>query len=485
MKKMIFGAFVLGLAFIAMPALTRAATTWDTTGSYVVSFEYLGGFYDHDVSLVQDGSDMLTGSGGHPAGGPHVYTWVLTSGSVVGDTITFTADYTASADAVVPQTTMNVTGTIAPDGTMSGTWTDNYQGGARAGTWETTSGAAVEDADGPVTSDVAVSGTTLTANVDDTTTGGSLIDSAEYSLNGGAWTNMNASDSSFDEIEEDVTAALGALGGGIYNVCVRGTDVADNTGDAACTTFTVEAPASVVSGGGSLYGKGGKKTWTFGSDITLAVDGEAGGHLTIVNHTTKVTCNLDEISGLSISGNTATFTASGDCNDSSSKTGLFTIVDNGEPGTGDTITVSGGFTIATTLLGGGNFQVNDTAPAGTYTLYADGSTSCPGADDLSDPDGSVLLTPKPGAVDYTINLVGAEPNRLYSVAISQEPSCSAAYFDAVTFTTDSNGDATHSGTYTVASGAYNLLVNIYTDAGGLSDAKHREISTTDAFVFVP
>ena len=40
-------------------------------------------------------------------------------------------NYTATADAVEPQTTMNVTGTIASDGSMSGTWTDNYQAGER------------------------------------------------------------------------------------------------------------------------------------------------------------------------------------------------------------------------------------------------------------------------------------------------------------------------------------------------------------------
>jgi len=38
---------------------------------------------------------------------------------------------------------MHVMGTIAPDGTMSGTWSDNYQAGTRTGTWTTTSGNAV------------------------------------------------------------------------------------------------------------------------------------------------------------------------------------------------------------------------------------------------------------------------------------------------------------------------------------------------------
>jgi hypothetical protein len=134
---------MLGSMLFVAPVSTQAVTAplWNVTGTYVFSFEY-GSPYLHDVTLVQDALGNLTGSGGNPAGGPHVYTWVLTSGSVSGNAITFTADYTASPDAVTPQTTMIVTGTIAPNGTMSGTWSDNYQGNVRNGTWSTT-GAAV------------------------------------------------------------------------------------------------------------------------------------------------------------------------------------------------------------------------------------------------------------------------------------------------------------------------------------------------------
>ncbi len=146
MIKKILNSFI-GLSVIlspfavALPAYA-AAPEWQTTGSYVINMEYLGPTYAHDLTLVQDGLGGLTGGGGHPAAGPHAYTWVLTSGSVSSSTIDFLANYTASADAVTPQTTMHVMGTIAPGGTMSGTWTDNYAGGARAGSWSTSSGTA-------------------------------------------------------------------------------------------------------------------------------------------------------------------------------------------------------------------------------------------------------------------------------------------------------------------------------------------------------
>lgn len=124
----------------AVPALA-ATPNWNTSGAYVVAFTYLGTDYAHDMTLVQDGAGLLTGSGGSPSGS-NVYTWVITSGSVSADTIDFFANYTATADAVTPQTVMHVTGTIAPNGSLSGTWSDNYQGGERSGTWSSTSGTA-------------------------------------------------------------------------------------------------------------------------------------------------------------------------------------------------------------------------------------------------------------------------------------------------------------------------------------------------------
>lgn len=132
-------ALLVPFAF-TMPALAESPM-WDTTGAYVVAVEYQGTDYMHDMSLTQDEEGDLVGNGGSPAGS-NVYEWELTSGMVSGDTIDFLADYTATEDAVTPQTTMHVVGTIAEDGTMSGTWSDNYGGNDRSGTWTSTSGNA-------------------------------------------------------------------------------------------------------------------------------------------------------------------------------------------------------------------------------------------------------------------------------------------------------------------------------------------------------
>lgn len=133
------------LASLALPSLVfpvlAVSPTWDTTGDYVLSMKYLGSDYDHDVTLAQDEHGNLTGNGGSPAG-DNTYLWTIQDGMVTGNLIEFTADYTATPDAVTPQTTITVEGIIALDGTMSGTWSDNYSGGDRSGTWDTAAGAA-------------------------------------------------------------------------------------------------------------------------------------------------------------------------------------------------------------------------------------------------------------------------------------------------------------------------------------------------------
>jgi hypothetical protein len=94
----------------------------------------------------------------------------------------------------------------------------------------------------------------ITANVDDTDTGGSNIKSAEYSLDGGVtWDPMDAQDGFFDEVSEDVeaTGVYAPSEAGIYDLCVRGTDDADNTGPMECIMVVVYDPSGgFVTGGG-------------------------------------------------------------------------------------------------------------------------------------------------------------------------------------------------------------------------------------------
>ena len=92
---------------------------------------------------------------------------------------------------------------------------------------------------------------TLSAAVEDTATGGSSIVSAEVQIDGGAWMPMQASDGTFDEPTENVSATIGPLASAGAPVCVRGTDVAQNTSAPTCTLLVVFDPsAGFVTGGG-------------------------------------------------------------------------------------------------------------------------------------------------------------------------------------------------------------------------------------------
>jgi hypothetical protein len=111
-------------------------TGWDLTGSYKIQFTLNPGQVPaalYDLTLTQTGN-VLIGTGVYDG-----YAWTV-AGSVADDGLTFAATYTSGAIG----TTMNVVGTIASDGSMSGTWTDNFPppGGVRDGTWYSTSGEA-------------------------------------------------------------------------------------------------------------------------------------------------------------------------------------------------------------------------------------------------------------------------------------------------------------------------------------------------------
>ncbi|HEY4493280.1 MAG TPA: hypothetical protein VJB98_01535 [Candidatus Paceibacterota bacterium] len=395
MKK--FVVYVLAaLALMAAPAVGMAYSDWDLTGTYTVEFTCVtncSGMYPHSmtVSSMDVMSGLFSGTGYYipdPS-----YAWDLNGTSTDSD-VTAHILYTGSNAGYY----VDMIGTVAGDGTMSGT---AVSGSGQTFTWETTSGAATP---------------------------------AEF---------------------------------------------------------------TVVNGGGNIYDTRGKKIWTFGSEVRVDSDGVlSGGHFTLQNHQSKLTCHFMDISNLVIATTTtsdvADFDATGECSDNTTKTVHITIEDMGEPGAKvDRITITGDLSFGPRVIDGGNFQVNGdlyadlSAPdSEDFTLYADGSIACPGADDLSDPDGYVTITPTTGGIDYTINLMGAEPLRTYTVAISQEPTCASPSFPG-SFATDASGNGTFSGFYALSSGVHNVLVNMSTSAVSLSDPKHREIATTDALVIVP
>lgn len=93
---------------------------------------------------------------------------------------------------------------------------------------------------------LALSATASDAN----TSSFSTIASAAYSIDGGTYSAMSATDGSFDQVTEAVKAALkGYAATGTHQVCVKATDAAGTTGTAVCTSFTVTSTG--LSGNGS------------------------------------------------------------------------------------------------------------------------------------------------------------------------------------------------------------------------------------------
>lgn len=94
---------------------------WTLQAPTSIDFSCGGGTYSHTLDTVTNNSDgSFTGTGHYNA--DNSYTWNIT-GNISGDNITFTVVYTGTNAGY----TLNATGTIASDGSISGTTDGNCQ----------------------------------------------------------------------------------------------------------------------------------------------------------------------------------------------------------------------------------------------------------------------------------------------------------------------------------------------------------------------
>jgi hypothetical protein len=113
---------------------------------------------------------------------------------------------------------------------------------------------------------------TLTATVDDTTTGGSAIVSADYNVDGGGWVPMSATDGEFNDSIEEVTAKLVfTTQYGPHTICVRGTDDSGNiSAGSDCTSVTIQPDTNAVHVEGiSGTIKRSKKTYSLTATVQV------------------------------------------------------------------------------------------------------------------------------------------------------------------------------------------------------------------------
>ncbi|MFW9864364.1 MAG: hypothetical protein ACFFET_18910 [Candidatus Thorarchaeota archaeon] len=115
---------------------TYTVQEWNLEGDWVLRF-FWGGNWDHDMTVTfQEADGTFEGTGGYPAGLTYTHTWTVT-GIVDGNAVVFTIVY--DSDSQNPGYTVWATGTIAADGTMSGTWSSSQN---QDGPWWSLSGAA-------------------------------------------------------------------------------------------------------------------------------------------------------------------------------------------------------------------------------------------------------------------------------------------------------------------------------------------------------
>ena len=111
----------------------------------------------------------------------------------------------------------------------------------------------------------------LFATVDDSLTGGSVIQSASYTI-GGITSPMTPADGLFDSEIEKVVATVTPGEAGLVEICVAGTDAAGNTSDPECLTLEVSEPGDgFVTGGGFVLPPDIVCSW---SDACDAADGK-------------------------------------------------------------------------------------------------------------------------------------------------------------------------------------------------------------------
>ncbi len=142
----------------------------------------------------------------------------------------------------------------------------------------------------------------------------------------------------------------------------------NNTGSLSVDTYSCMPDIQYVTGGGNYKVKSSKTFttfWTFGGSVWRDEQGDPQGEFELVDHISGVGYHFDNITSIDGGGSTIIFTAEG-TTQGQAKTPVaatFTIVDGGEPGSGDTISVV--FTSPTPPAGisgpvaitGGNFQV--------------------------------------------------------------------------------------------------------------------------------
>jgi len=231
-----------GLSLAVFGTANALTPVWVTTGNYQINVEYLGVNYPETLNLVQSGITIISGNlnTNPPAAGS---AFTVTSGSVSGNTVDFSAKQDTSTLVV------RFSGTIAPTGSMSGSWNDVTPGN-RVGTWSTTSGTATAPSINDFNADknLRPSQCSLTRSSKEVVdVSFRLINDYDSGVHGNAWAN--------DTIHRDLN---------IWNVSGN-TYCAIISDNGNIVTFAGDSPNGTGTVGGGVKGQmdGGYRTTLF------------------------------------------------------------------------------------------------------------------------------------------------------------------------------------------------------------------------------
>jgi hypothetical protein len=93
---------------------------WSMVGDYILALDYNGTIYTHDISITTQTDGLFEGTGGYPSGLTYTHEEIIT-GEVTDTTVSLHSLYTTTNAGYV----YDVIFEIAPDGTLTGTWTSN------------------------------------------------------------------------------------------------------------------------------------------------------------------------------------------------------------------------------------------------------------------------------------------------------------------------------------------------------------------------
>jgi hypothetical protein len=133
---------------------------------------------------------------------------------------------------------------------------------------ETKEEERARDVEGPIPSDIIAEPNPVEVNadfvvnalLDDSSTGGSKIASAEYSLDGATWRSMEPADGAMDAPIEKIIAKLSIRKAGVYNLQVHGADDLGNVASEKSIELVVYNPQGIAKGDGSIQSPVGAYT---------------------------------------------------------------------------------------------------------------------------------------------------------------------------------------------------------------------------------